>query len=246
MYFYPLGSASNFCVWKSFQRGSLKIHLLFIERLSVGDGTIDAQRKIGQDRQGKEHVETEMQVGTRRDETAQSSTPETQMLAAFFSAGAIWICALQPRPSKPQQEVTLSALLPGSSTPSRPLYLLQGLISFPIRSPSSVFLLCAYRPACERDEGYLRSARRHGRFRSLPHPRQLFQRYLDGISSHLLNTCSLMVLESTSKTAEKVEGVWLFHKHISIKTLVAKFQLAPTFRFDNLNQRFGSRVAGGG
>lgn len=68
-----------------------------------------------------------MQAGTRRDETAQSSTPKTQMLAAFFSAGAIWICALQPLPSKPQREVTLSALLPGSSTPSRPLYLRQGL-----------------------------------------------------------------------------------------------------------------------
>lgn len=127
MYFYPLSSASNFCVWKSFQRGSLKIHLLFIERVSVGDGTIEAQRKMGQDRKGKEHVETEMQAGTRRDETAQSSAPKTQMLAAFFCAGAIWICALQPLPSKPQQEVTLSALLLGSSTPSQPLYLLEGL-----------------------------------------------------------------------------------------------------------------------
>lgn len=143
-----LSSASNFCVWKSFQRRSLKIHLLFIERVSVGDGTIDAQRKMGQDRQGKEHVETEMQAGTRRDETAQSSKPKTQMLVAFFAAGAIWICALQPLPSKPQQGVTLSALLPGSSTPSRPLYLLQGLY-FNLISHTQpvflVFLLCAYR-----------------------------------------------------------------------------------------------------
>lgn len=73
------------------------------------------------------------------------------------------------------------------------------------------------------------AAPRHGRFRSLPHPRQLIRRYLDAISSHLLNTCSLMVLESTSKTAEKVDAVCLFHKHISIKTAVAKFQLALTF-----------------
>lgn len=57
-----------------------------------------------------------------------------------------------------------------------------------------------------------------------------------------------MVLEITSKTAEKVDAVCLFHKHISIKTPVAKFQLAPTFRFDDLNQRFGSILAsrGGG
>lgn len=73
MYFYSLSLASNFCVWKSFQRESLNIHLVFIEKASVRDGTIDTQRKIGQDRKGKEHVETEMQAGTCRDETAQSS-----------------------------------------------------------------------------------------------------------------------------------------------------------------------------
>lgn len=38
-----------------------------------------------------------------------------------FSAGAIWICALQPLLSKPQQEVMLPALLPGSH--SLPVYL---------------------------------------------------------------------------------------------------------------------------
>lgn len=103
MYFYLPSLASNFRVWRSFQSGSLKIHLVFIERVSVGDGTIETQRKIGQGRRGKEHVEKEMQTGTRKDETAQSSKPKTLMLAAF-SAGAIWICALQPLPSKPQQE----------------------------------------------------------------------------------------------------------------------------------------------
>lgn len=167
MYFYPLSSASNFGVWKSFQRGSLKIHLLFIERVSVGDGTIDAQRKMGQDRRGKEHVETEMQAGTRGDETARSSTPQTQTLAAFFSAGAIWICALQPQPSKPQQGVTLSALLPGSSSPSRPLYLQRGLHFTLISHTQPVFALSAVRLQA-RGICDPRAARRHGRFRSLP------------------------------------------------------------------------------
>lgn len=62
LYFYSPSLASNFCVWKSFQRGSLKIHLLLIAKASVRDGTIDTQRKIGQDRKRKEQVETEMQT----------------------------------------------------------------------------------------------------------------------------------------------------------------------------------------
>lgn len=66
MYFYPPSLASKFCVWKSFQRVSLKIHLVFIEKASVRDGTIDTQRKIGQDRKGKEHMEMEMEAGTQQ------------------------------------------------------------------------------------------------------------------------------------------------------------------------------------
>lgn len=166
MSFYPLTLALNFWVWKSFQRGSLKIHLVFIEKASVRDGTIDTQRKIGQDRKGKEQEETEIEAGTHRDETAQSSkqkTPKQQqqkttMLAAV-PAGAIWICAPQPLPSKPQQEVMLSALLPGSSTRSRSFYRLQGLrfkLIFHMHPVFfALFAVCFYRSACvcEVDEG---------------------------------------------------------------------------------------------
>lgn len=81
MYFYPPSLSPNFCVWKSFQRGSLKIHLVFIEKVSVRDGTIDTPRKIGQDRKGKEHVEAAMRAGTRRDEMApiqQAKNPQNK------------------------------------------------------------------------------------------------------------------------------------------------------------------------
>lgn len=168
MSFYPLTLALNFWVWKSFQRGSLKIHLVFIEKASVRDGTIDTQRKIGQDRKGKQHEETEIEAGTHRDETAQSSkqkTPKQQQkkptMLAPVPAGAIWICAPQPLPSKPQQEGMLSALLPGSSTRSQSFYRLQGLhfkLIFHMHPVFALFAVRFYRSVCvKRMKGYVRS-----------------------------------------------------------------------------------------
>lgn len=51
-------------------------------------------------------------------------------------------------------------------------------------------------------------------------PHQLIHGYLDGILSHLLNVCLVMVLASTSETAEKVDIMCLFHKHMSINSLL--------------------------
>lgn len=78
-------------------------------------------------------------------------------MLAPVPAGAIWICAPQPLPSKPQQEGMLSALLPGSSTRSQSFYRLQGLHFKLIFHMHPVFALfcCALLQvcACEEDEG---------------------------------------------------------------------------------------------
>lgn len=56
-----------------------------------------------------------------------------------------------------------------------------------------------------------------------------------------------MVLASASETAENVDGVCLFHQHISINSLhelisLVKCQLAHTVQSDDLNGLFGSQV----
>lgn len=160
MYFYPLSLAPNFCVWKSFQRGSLTIHLVFIEKASVRNGTIDTQKKIGQDRKGKKHVEMEMQEGMRKDETAQSSkqkkkqTDKKKHASSLFCWCYLDLCS-PTSAFKAPKEVTLSAMLPGSYTPSPSLYLLRGLHFKLIFHMQPVFglLLCASRSVCEGDEG---------------------------------------------------------------------------------------------
>lgn len=229
MYFYPQSLALNFCVWKSFQRGSLTIHLLFIERASVRDGTIDTQKKIGQDR--KEMV---MQEGTRRDETAQSSKKKKEAnkpkkhASSLFSWCYLDLCS-PTSAFKAPQEVTLSALFPGSCTPSPSLYLLRGLHFKLIFHMLPVFglLLCAYRSAFEGDKGLyviktlFVGQEWWGLGVLLPlQPSSAHPRLLDGISFHLLNVCSVMVLASTSETAEK-GAVCLFYKCMSINSLLS-------------------------
>lgn len=74
--FLPPTSAYDFCFWKSFQRGSLKIHLVFIEKKSVRRRTIQAQRKIGQDGKRERNTQTEKQAGRHTDETVQPTKPK--------------------------------------------------------------------------------------------------------------------------------------------------------------------------
>lgn len=86
------------------------------------------------------------QAGRRIQQPKRPS--QKKLMLSPYSPCPIWLCALQPQSSKPQREVTLSALLPGFYIkPPQSIYLLQGLHSTLIfhmqlvwANPSCVFL----------------------------------------------------------------------------------------------------------
>lgn len=198
-----------------------------------------------------------MEAGTHRDETAQSSKQKTskqqQQKKQQPDASSLFCWCYLDLPNLCLQSPSRRWRSPLCSlAPPHPpsLFIVCGDYTsnlFSICSLFLVFLLCTYRSLCvKRMKGYMRSkpcSSVTGGFPSYWHcsPRQLIHRYLGGVSAHLLNACLVMVLASASETAEKVDAVCLFHKHISINSLhelisLVKCQLAHTV------QPFGSQV----